>query len=236
MDSTIEFLGKKFGVGQKSLDFEALINIAKYENIIIKWLDPENKSFKGMICWGEGAKRVDHPVIFITGKGNVDDLKKPSNWFALAHELGHYYLHPFLKYVDYSIFSPILQIEADQFATIIFIPTKELINNFEDKVMLALLSEKPYEEICKVRNDIFSYCVERTHNLLKIKKEDGLNREAKRNLLIKAQRFINSIEEKIILFFNDYPINIDKKKIQEENKDELLSEIKKYIYSYKEKY
>ena len=256
MGAHLEFLSCKYNIEKKQLRISDLLKIAEKEHITViesDLLDSKNVPYKALLYYGEGLKLANHPILFVGKKAHPEE-NEPAFWFKLAHEIGHFFLHPYhthrlgpptpilrkSKSEEHDHFSEedlkrlrgISDKEADQFATIIFIPTKELDKKFSLRVLNALLKKKSkyktrHESLEVIREDIFEYLRTKTKNLLindverkkrqtsRIKNytEDislsiltgELHPDPVRNLKIRVNDYVKMIEEKFVIVLGEYP-------------------------------
>jgi len=242
MSGIEKFLRYKLGYNREILDFEYLEKIAQYERIEVQWISPATDNGDGqlipgdagMICWGE-KKRLDIPIIFLRSQRDGQREVTPTSWFAFAHELAHFYLQPYLKYIDRADPLELLaegepelaeligysQMEADQWAVKVLIPDDMLNEHFEDRLVLAMMSTGAWKRIAQIREEVFQFCLKQTENLKKRFKEEGgssessserkkdkikdLDKFVRRNLMIRSQDYVDEVRRKFILTHKCFP-------------------------------
>lgn len=241
MSALTKFLSLKYGIDEETINYKALETIARMEGIGIEWIDVKG-SYSGMICWG-AHHRVDRPTIYLRGQNNKIGKQRPGAYFSLGHELGHYFLHPYLKYMDLrhveelsdkeAEIAGMSQLEADQFSTKILIPQTVLYRKFEEKVIRDFLSDDLHENLSKTRKEIYQYCVNKTKSLLTI---DSINSESKRNLRIRTDLFISRVREKVIIVFGKFPEDITPQDLSGNDISFFCNQIKDAYKTYQEIY
>ena len=245
----VRFLKHKYGFLSQKLSFEMLEKIASYEGITIKWIKFDEKN-SGSICWGRRS-RMHRPIIFLRGENRKSGMKKPGAWFTLAHELGHFYLHPYMKYFDIANYGPFpndetrmgligyTELEADQFATYTFITMDELDKRFEARTIRAILKindDDTDDTIEKVLEDIYTYCKDKTREIPGFPNpQKPMNRKARRNLRIRSQNYVDNIRKKIIIHCDEFPNKYDASLLSENEIESLINGIKNTMNSYQAK-
>jgi hypothetical protein len=224
--------------GSKDFDVTKLEKIAEAEGIKIEWVDSDCRQ-SGILYWHD--PKSFRPTIFLRRRRPDETISNsPVAGFTLAHELGHFYLHPYLKYLslenieddrpEFKRLRGITQFEADQFAAVIFISTRELSDVFESDLIEAMLSGNS-AAVQSITKDIYTYCCNKSKRLTKNK---NINNKAKTNILLRTQRFINYVREKVVLSCGDLNPSINLSAMKPDDKQSLIEKTKNVFSSYEE--
>lgn len=244
MSGINKFLTYKYGFNARKIPYEDWLSVAEYEGISIEWvnIDHSEGHTAGMLCWGHGNRRMHRPVIFLRGTPDDDINLKPKARFTLMHEMGHFYLHPFLKYLDFDDgdkipeqkeFYGYLEYEADLFAVMSFIPTKYLQEKYETKVIEHILMPNCEEKLKLLIKTMFDDCEQQTKHLPGYDPSEPLTPRIIRNLSLRIQKFVNEIREKIIVHSKELDTNkIGFDKLTNEDKQEVVESIKNAFSKY----
>jgi len=132
-------------------------------------------------------------------------------WFALAHEMGHFFLHPFLrdnmfnsKEIEKSKKKILgrFEMEADHFANMVFLPDRIMNDHFENNVREALTKNNA----CDLQDlfvEIFKFCLEFTKQKLDIR-VNSLPKRAILNLKFRSNRYVCRLREQLLISNYNY--------------------------------
>ncbi|HUT54309.1 MAG TPA: ImmA/IrrE family metallo-endopeptidase [bacterium] len=194
---------------RERLSFQDLKDICKTEEIFyFEVRDIPEKNLKSYIQW-PWPPEINETII-VVNKECSDSVK----WFCLGHELGHYFLHPphvnrdtilalekggYINKVYVDEFKQAYENEADIFATMLFIPEKELLDQFEKSLRPFRDEYKrrgavALKEISKIEERVFMYLESETIRTLQKQNPQAKNivEEAQNNLRLRAQSFVRS--------------------------------------------
>jgi hypothetical protein len=243
LSGILAFLRHKYGFDTVPFTGDILEEIAGFEGIPIKWVEIDSEE-SGCLCWEDGPTSF-RPTIFLRKNGNPKSTDLPVTGFTMAHELGHFFLHPFLKYIDLDkvksssqdlkILNGIAQFEADQFAAIAFLPTKDLSQKFENRVIEALLNDDS-SALKNLRQQVYNHCIDQAKILVypEALRSKDLSAKAKKNILLRTQNFLNQVQDKIFLYYGrpDPPVNL--RTMSNAEKASLFEKIRHVLETYED--
>jgi len=218
----LQFKYPDFGFNERPVQYDELWEVFKDQGVDIieverddldKKVDPQKtKDFISYLCYGEAGISVTHPVVFLD-----KSRERPVKWFALAHEMGHYFLHPFLrdnmfnsdeieKKKDYIVGR--FEKEADHFANMVLLPDSMLDKYFEETVR-ELITKNSTCNFPQVFVDIFNRCIEITSEVIGVPIE-SFPKRAVLNLKFRANRYVCRIREQLLIshYDADDPLNL----------------------------
>lgn len=200
------------GIDKEPVSTEMFLDMAAKLGVKVRWIEATD-DYGGFLSWSEGKR----PTVYVCGtdpRGSKNE--DAAAGFSLAHEIGHYFVAPYLEFIDMS--SPedldeeekellgYSELEADQFAVAALVPARYLRQIFRKAVIDALFGDNSATDLVVIRKDVFEYCKEQN---LAILTGNGLSANAERNLKIRALRFIHSVVEQMIVTYAGYPDDIE---------------------------
>ena len=177
------------------------------ENQIDKYAERDViENFHSYLCYGEGITSSSSPFLIIN-KSKSWQIK----WFAIAHEMGHFFLHGFFSNLlpsptvvigkeRYNSVMGRVEMEADNFANLLLLPDSLLDGKFENEVRFALTKNDNEIDLQEIFKKIYSFCLDQSSEFLQINKFPP---RAVLNLKIRAHRYISELREKLLLSYHD---------------------------------